>query len=70
MLQEAQCLTKTPSISENDTLIQTTLYDLIKVVNETVRPGEEKLASAIVTDLLDLGHARFQKTYHLDMEKI
>ena len=64
MLQEARSLTEAPSISENNTLIQTTFYDLIEAVNETVKPEEDQLVAEIVMDLLNSGHAKFQNTYH------
>ena len=64
MLQEAPSLTKAPSISENNTFIQTTLYDLIEAVNETVKPNDDRFVTEIVVDLLNVGHAKFQNAYH------
>jgi hypothetical protein len=60
MLQEAQGFAKTPSISENHTIIQTTLYDLIEAVNETVKPNDDRFVTEIVMDLLIVGNAEFQ----------
>jgi hypothetical protein len=60
MLQEAQRRTKAPFISEKNTMIQTTLYDLIEMVNETVKPGEDQLVAEIVMDLLYFCHAKFR----------
>lgn len=48
--------------SENKIFVQTTLYDLIETVNETVKLEETQLANEIVMDLLDSCHARFQNT--------
>ena len=62
MLQEARVPTKAPLKSENKIFVQTTLYDLIETVNETVKLEETQLAAEIVMDLLDSCHARFQNT--------
>ena len=64
MLQEAQSFAKAPSISEDHTIIQTTLYDLIEAVNETVKPNDERFVNEIVMDLLNASHAKFQNAYH------
>lgn len=64
MLQEAQSFAKAPSISEYHTIIQTTLYDLIEAVNETVKPSDDQFVTEIVMDLLNAGHAKFQNAYH------
>lgn len=56
MLQEAQGFAKAPSISEDHTIIQTTLYNLIEAVNETVKSEEHQLVAEIVMDLLNSGH--------------
>ena len=53
MLQKAQCFNKAPSISVNHTTIQTTLYDLIEAVNETVKPQNDQIVAEIVMDLLN-----------------
>ena len=64
MLQEAQNFTKEPLMHEGHTRIQTTLYDLIEAVNETVKPNDDQFVTEIVMDLLITGHAKFQDTYH------
>ncbi len=64
MLQKAQCFSKPQSISVNHTKIQTTLYDLIEAVNETVKPNEDRFVTEAVMDLLIAGNAEFQNTYH------
>jgi hypothetical protein len=64
MLQEAQRFAKGPSISEDHTIIQTTLYDLIEAVNETVKPNEDRFVTEAVMDLLIAGKAEFQNAYH------
>ena len=64
MLQGAQSFAKGPSISEDHTMIQTTLYDLIEAVNETVKPNDDPFVTEIVMDLLTTGHAKFQNSYH------
>ena len=64
MLQEAQSFAKAPSISEDHTIIQTTLYDLIEAVNETIKPNDDRFVTDIVMDLLNTGHAKFQNAYH------
>ena len=35
----------------------TTLYDLIKLVSEEIRPGEEKLVPVIVNHILETGQS-------------
>ncbi len=60
MLQEAQRFVKAPPISEIDTIIQTTLYDLIEAVNETVELDDDRFVTEIVLDLLIAGHAEYQ----------
>ena len=64
MLQEAQSFAKGPSISGDHTIIQTTLYDLIEAVNETVKPNNDRFVTEIVMDMLIDGHAKFENTYH------
>ena len=64
MSQEAQSYAKAPSISEDHTRIQTTLYDLIEAVNETVKPNEDRFVTEAVMDLLIAGNAEFQNAYH------
>lgn len=64
MLQEAQSDAKGPSISEDHTMVQTTLYDLIKAVNETVKPDDDGFVTEIVMDMLIAGHAKFENAYH------
>lgn len=61
MLQEAQNLTKDPLMHEDHDRIQTTLYDLIEAVNETVKPNGDRFVTEIVMDLLEAGHAKFQR---------
>jgi len=57
-------ITTPPPISENHTMIKSTLYDLIEAVNETVKPNDDQFVTEIVLDLLITGHAKFQNTYH------
>ena len=64
MLQEAQSVAKGSSISEDHTIIQTNLYDLIEAVNENVKPNDDQFVTEIVMDLLITGHAKFQNAYH------
>jgi hypothetical protein len=64
MLREAQSLTQAPSISEDHTIIQTTLYDLIEAVNETVKPNDDRFVTEVVMDLLIAGHAKFENAYN------
>ena len=64
MLQEAQSYAKGPSISEDHTIIQTTLYDLIEAVNETVKPNDDRFVTEIVMDMLNAGHAKFENAYN------
>lgn len=64
MLQEAPSLTTALSISSNNTLFQTTLYDLIEAVNENVKPEEDQLVAQIVMDLLNSSNAKLQNTCH------
>jgi hypothetical protein len=64
MLQETQSLKKAPSTSEHKVIIQTTLYDLIEAVNQTVKSEETQLVAEIVMDLLNSGHAKLQNRYH------
>ena len=64
MYQEAQNITDVPSIYENNVFIQTTLYDLIETVNETVNLDDDQLVAEIVMDLLNSCYAKFQNTYH------
>jgi hypothetical protein len=64
MLQEAQNFTKGSLMHEDHTRIQTTLYDLIEAVNETVKPNDDRFVTEIVVDLLNVGHAKFQNAYH------
>jgi hypothetical protein len=58
MLQEAQHHNGVQSVSEDRPIIQTTLYDLIAAVNETLNPNEDRIVTAIVMDLLNTGNAR------------
>ena len=60
MLQEAQSPTETLSSSGNIPLIQTTLYDVIEAVNETLITGDDHVVAEIVMDLLNSCRARFQ----------
>ena len=64
MLQETQSLAKGSSIVEDHTIIQTTLYDLIEAINETVKPNNDRFVTEIVMDMLIDGHAKFENTYH------
>jgi len=64
MLQESQNHNGVPSISEDPAIIQTTLYDLIEAINETVEPNDDRFVTEIVVDLLTAGHAKFENTYH------
>ena len=64
MLQEAQNFAKGPLMHEDHTRIQTTLYDLIEAVNETVKPNDDRFVTEVVMDLLIAGHAEFQNVYH------
>lgn len=64
MLQEAQNFTKGPLMHEGHTRIQTSLYDLIEAVNETVKPNDDRFVTEIVMGLLNAGHAKFQNIYH------
>jgi len=64
MLQETQSFAKGLSISEDHTIIQTTLYDLIEAVNETVKPDDDLFAIEIIMDMLNAGHAKFENAYH------
>lgn len=64
MLIEAQSFAKGPSISEDNTIIQTTLYDLIEAVNETVEPDDNLVVTEIVMYILNAGHAKFENAYH------
>jgi hypothetical protein len=41
-------------------IIQTTLYDLIASINETIPPEEDDLVTAAVTRLLDTGRVSFR----------
>ena len=56
----ANNMRKRDNINENEMLsarkkstIKTTLYELIKLVNEEIRPGEEKLVPVIVNQILE-----------------
>jgi len=60
MYPESQSLENAPSIPEAHTTIQTTLYDLIEAVNETVITDDEPFVTEIVTDMLIVGHAEYQ----------
>lgn len=64
MLQEAPNLTREPLMHEDHNRIQTTLYDLIEVVNEIVKPDDDRLATEVVMDMLNSGHVNFKTTYH------
>jgi hypothetical protein len=61
MLQEAQNLTREPLMHEDHNRIQTTLYDLIAGVNETVKPNDDRFVAEILMDMLNAGHAKFQR---------
>ena len=52
MQQAAECFELYSTPPELIT-IKTTLYDLIEAVNDAAHPGEERLVTAIVLDLLD-----------------
>ena len=39
--------------------INTTLYDLIKLVSEEVKPGEDRLVVQVVLDLIESGKAKW-----------
>ena len=58
MLQLAQNEKKSPRTIGVCNTIQTTLYDLIEAVNETVFPVNDRLVAEVVVDILESGHAR------------
>ena len=60
MLPEARHPNGMPllSVTEGRPIIQTTLYDLIAAVNETLAPNEDRIVTEIVMDLLNTANAR------------
>lgn len=59
MQQVAEVVTTSESAEPGFTTIETTLYDLVEVLNEEVGSEEDHLVSEIVLDLLDRGRIRF-----------
>ena len=57
MLREAHHPNGAQSVTAGRPIIQTTLYELIAVVNETLNPTEDRIVTAIVMDMLNSGHA-------------
>ena len=64
MLQIPQGFDKGPSIDEDYPVIQTTLYDLVEAVNESVKPDDDQFVAQVVVDLLKAGRAQYENTYH------
>ncbi len=60
MLQKAQGFANAPSYSEDHTIIQTSLYDLVEAVNTTVNLNDDQFVVEIAMDLLNVCHAKFQ----------
>jgi hypothetical protein len=50
-----------------NTVVYTTLYDLIAAVQDAIAPGEEASVTPIVAHLLRAGHARFLRDVDVDM---
>jgi hypothetical protein len=58
MLQEIQHPNGVKPVNQDRPIIQTTLYDLIAAVNETLNPTEDRIVTEIVMDLLNSAQAR------------
>jgi hypothetical protein len=56
MLLDAQNHIEEPLVHEDHNRIQTTLYDLIEAVNETVETNDDRIVTEVVMDLLIAGH--------------
>ena len=61
-IEDKQGYAKALSITEDHTIIQTTLYDLIEAVNETVKPDDDLFVTGIVMDMLNADHVKFQNS--------
>lgn len=53
--------------STTRTVVYTTLYDLIAVLNDAIAPGDEAYVTPIVTDMLRVGHARWLRDVDVEM---
>ena len=49
------------------TVVSTTLYDLMAVVEAAVEPGEEACVAPIVAHLLRAGHAQFLREVDVEL---
>lgn len=50
-----------PDPQAQKVIVQTTLYDLIASINETIPPEKDDLVTAAITHLLDSGRVSFQQ---------
>ncbi len=64
MLQEAQRGVRAQEISVDDTIIKTTLYDLVEAVSETVNSNDDHFISGIAKDMLIAGNAKYLNTWY------
>lgn len=52
----------------SESVVYTTLYDLVAAVNDAIAPGEEACVTPIVAHLLRAGQARFLR--HVEVERL
>jgi hypothetical protein len=55
---QAACITVFYEDERGPELVHTTLYDLLQVIQEELRPGEEHLAAEVVSHMIEEGRVR------------